>query len=153
MSASAGAEGSDPNLTPLLDLVLQLIMFFMITVNFVRVDQFADEIKLPVAQNATPLDNTAEEFLFLNLNPKGDLVGTLSNYALDTPGKMKVFLTRELVEMKRASRDKGNKGVPKIVIVLRADMNCRYRDVWSVLDSCKQAGFVHWQLRVMTKPG
>lgn len=152
MSASAGSEGTDPNLTPLLDLVLQLIMFFMITVNFVRVDQFSDEIKLPVAQNATPLDNTAEEFLFLNLNQKGTLVGTLSNFALDTPGKLKVFLSREKVELERASRDKGNKGQPKIVIVLRADMECRYEDVWSVLDSCKQAGFVHWQLRVMTKP-
>ena len=39
MSASVD-ETLDVNLTPLLDLVLQLIMFFMITVNFVRVDQF-----------------------------------------------------------------------------------------------------------------
>jgi len=152
MSASAGAEGTDPNLTPLLDVVLQLIMFFMITVNFVRVDQFSDEIVLPVAQNATPLDNTAEEFLFLNLNKEGKLVGTLSNFPLDTPGKMKVFLSREKVELERTARDKGNKGPIKIVIVLRADQNTRYSEVWKVLDSCKQAGFVHWQLRVMTRP-
>src|SRR5436190_23490795 len=102
MSASMeSSDAADPNLVPLLDVVLQLIMFFMITVNFVRVDQFSDEIILPVAQNATPLDNTAEEFLFLNLNLKGDLVGTLSNFALDTPGKMKVFLSREKVELER----------------------------------------------------
>ncbi len=30
---------AEPNLIPLLDLVFQLIMFFMITVNFVRVEQ------------------------------------------------------------------------------------------------------------------
>ena len=54
MSASVGSEGADPNLTPLLDLVLQLIMFFMITVNFVRTDQFDDAIKLPVATSAMP---------------------------------------------------------------------------------------------------
>ena len=36
MSASAEGNETDPNLTPLLDVVLQLIMFFMITVNFVR---------------------------------------------------------------------------------------------------------------------
>ncbi len=45
MTMSANLETSDaadPNLVPLLDVVLQLIMFFMITVNFVRVDQFDD---------------------------------------------------------------------------------------------------------------
>src|SRR5437660_1202894 len=67
MSASVDSEGIDVNLTPLLDLVLQLIMFFLITVNFVRVDQFDDAISLPVASQAVPLDNTAEDWVFLNL--------------------------------------------------------------------------------------
>ena len=35
MSAAVGDDQVDVNLTPLLDLVLQLIMFFIITVNFV----------------------------------------------------------------------------------------------------------------------
>jgi len=34
MSASAEGSETDPNLTPLLDVVLQLIMFFLLTVNF-----------------------------------------------------------------------------------------------------------------------
>src|ERR1700693_2171357 len=95
MSASVGGEGPDPNLTPLLDLVLQLIMFFMITVNFVRVDQFDDSISLPLASNAIPLDNTAEDWIFLNLDSGGRLVGTLSTLSLDTPEKLKVHLMRE----------------------------------------------------------
>src|SRR5215471_7066258 len=95
MSGSVDSEGADPNLTPLLDLVLQLIMFFMITVNFIRVDQFDDSVKLPVAQNAAPLDNTAEEYIFLNLDSKGTLVGALANFSLDTPGKLFAHLTRE----------------------------------------------------------
>ena len=68
MSASVGDEGLDVNLTPLLDLVLQLIMFFMITINFVRVDQFDDQISLPLATQAVPMDKTAEEWIFLNLD-------------------------------------------------------------------------------------
>src|SRR5437773_1333609 len=102
MSASVGSEGADPNLTPLLDLVLQLIMFFMITVNFVRVDQFDDQIKLPVATSATPLDASAEDLIFLNLNAKGELVGTLNNFALDTPQKLKVYLIGEKENRERA---------------------------------------------------
>jgi hypothetical protein len=27
----------------------------------------------------------------------------------------------------------------------------RYSRMWEVLDSCKRAGFIHWQLRVMTR--
>jgi biopolymer transport protein ExbD len=148
MAASSG-DGCDPNLTPLLDLVLQLVMFFMITVNFIRVDQFDESIRLPVATNATPLDNTAEEFIFLNLNPKGELVGALVNTQLDTPGKLGAYLTQERKDRERVAERKGNK-TPKVVVVLRADKDVRYERVWEVLDLCKRSGFIHWQMRVMT---
>src|SRR6266436_4402992 len=150
MSGNVGGDACDVNLTPLLDLVLQLIMFFMITVNFVRVDQFDDAIKLPVASNSTPLDNKAEEYIFLNLNRGGELVGSLANLTLDTPGKLKVHLSREKESLELAAKGRGNKG-PKVVVVLRADQNVRYSKVWEVLDTCRQAGFIHWQLRVMTR--
>ena len=44
-------EKCEPNLTPLLDLVLQLVMFFMLCANFV-VEQTSDKIKLPEAEAA-----------------------------------------------------------------------------------------------------
>jgi biopolymer transport protein ExbD len=150
MSASVDSEGLDVNLTPLLDLVLQLIMFFMITVNFVRVDQFDDSIKLPVAHEAMPLDNSAEDWIFLNLNGSGQLVGTLSTFVLDTPQKLKVHLMREKESLERAAKLRGKTGEIKIIVILRADKNCKYTDVWSCLHSCQMAGFKYWQLRVMT---
>jgi biopolymer transport protein ExbD len=150
MAASQGSEGADPNLTPLLDLVLQLIMFFMITVNFVRVDQFDDAIKLPVATSATTMDASAEDWVFLNLDSTGKLVGTLNAFVLDTPQKIKVHLMQEKANLERAAKARGKIGEPKIYIILRADKNCEYGEVWKVLDSCQQAGFKYWQLRAMT---
>ena len=147
MSASADADGADPNLTPLLDLVLQIIMFFMITVNFIRVDQFDQGVKLPVAQHAVPLDATAEKYIFLNLDGMGNLVGSLGQLDLSTPGKLQEYLIRSKAS---AERDGGKAG-PKVVVVLRADAEVRYDKVWEVLDSCKRAGFAHWQLRVKTR--
>jgi biopolymer transport protein ExbD len=144
------SEGLDVNLTPLLDLVLQLIMFFMITVNFVRVDQFDDSIKLPVASQAIPLDNSAEDWVFLNMNGNGQLVGALSTFVLDTREKLKVHLMREKESLERAAKARGKTGEIKIIVILRADKNCKYTDVWSCLHSCQRAGFKHWQLRVMT---
>jgi biopolymer transport protein ExbD len=152
MSASVGSEGADPNLTPLLDLVLQLIMFFMITVNFVRVDQFDDSITLPVANSAVPMDKTdkgAEDWVFLNLAADGKLVSTLSTCELNTPEKIKVHLIRERENLERAARARGKTGEIRIVIILRADKACKYGDVWKVLDSCQRAGFKYWHLRAM----
>ena len=152
MSASVDSEGCDVNLTPLLDLVLQLIMFFMITINFVRVDQFDDAIQLPLAANAVALDNTADDYIFLNLDGSGKLVGALVNLVLDTPEKLKVHLMREKESLERANKARGKPEDGKVIIILRADKNAKYGDVWTVLNSCQRAGFKHWQLRVMTKP-
>ena len=57
MSHGGGAEGgmADPNLTPLLDVVLQLLMFFMMCVNFVT-EQVNEDISLPVSQAVKPMD-------------------------------------------------------------------------------------------------
>ena len=156
MAASMeSSDAADPNLVPLLDVVLQLIMFFMITVNFVRVDQFDDSISLPVAQAAVPLDKTAEDWIFLNLDTSGKLVGNLSSFPLDTPGKLVAHLKRENVDLQRVWQQKNPGRNPdrdfKVVVVVRADKNCRYSQVWDVLDSCQRAGYRRWQLRVMTR--
>src|ERR1700676_1311115 len=55
MSHGASDDEVDPNLTPLLDLVLQLLMFFIINVNFVT-EQVNPDIKLPTSESARPID-------------------------------------------------------------------------------------------------
>ncbi len=147
MSASVGSEGTDPNLTPLLDLVLQLIMFFMITVNFVRVDQFDDSIHLPVSTAAVALEPGADDWVFLNLGADGLLKGVLGNMVLDTPEKIKAHLIGEKQILERSAKARGKVGEIKIIVILRADKNCKYGDVWKVLDACQRAGFRYWQLR------
>src|SRR5271166_1888242 len=146
-----GSEGSrcEPNLTPLLDVVLQLIMFFLITVNFIRVDQLNEAIKLPVAQAAVPLDRTAEDWVFLNLDKYGHLAG-IGTKDLDTPEKLKAHLMRERDALERANREKGKTGETKVVVVLRGDKDARYKDIYEVLQSCSKAGYRLLQLRVMT---
>src|SRR6516165_3668928 len=55
----------EPNLTPLLDVVLQLLMFFMMCVNFVT-EQVNKDIKLPVSESAKAVDKADADALFLN---------------------------------------------------------------------------------------
>jgi biopolymer transport protein ExbD len=155
VAASVDSEGLEINLTPLLDLVLQLIMFFIITVNFVRADQFDESIQLPVVldKEAKPPDNTADKWVFLNLNYEGKLIGVAENYVLDTPGKLKAYLERTRLNYEAEAREKGTTGEIRIVVLLRADKRCKYEDVFTCIYSCQQAGFKHWQLRVMMQKG
>ena len=65
---SRGADSdeiAEPDLTPLLDLVLQLLMFFIINVNFVS-DQVNPDVKLPRSESARPMDKPGEADIFLN---------------------------------------------------------------------------------------
>src|SRR5437588_744027 len=70
MRHSPAAEGSaaEPNLTPLLDVVLQLLMFFMMCVNFVT-EQVKEDVKLPESLSARPMDRGETDALFVNLKP------------------------------------------------------------------------------------
>src|SRR6186713_1828194 len=70
MSHSASAE---PNLTPILDMVFQLITFFMLVVNFKSAEMDLD-LKLPVVGSARPIDTQGQEdLLVLNVNALGQL--------------------------------------------------------------------------------
>lgn len=68
MSHGASGDACNPNMTPLLDVVLQLLMFFMMCVNFVS-EQVNGEIKLPNSQSAVPMAKSETEVLFVNLKP------------------------------------------------------------------------------------
>ena len=124
---SAAAE---PNLMPLLDVVLQLILFFMITINFVNTDHINAEIKLPEAQSAVPLDQTAENWIFMNVNKEGKLAGTLSH--LKTRQKILEHLKNEKKQYDDIAILAGKKEA-KVVVVVRAHKEAKYRDRKSVV--------------------
>jgi biopolymer transport protein ExbD len=142
-------DDGDPNLVPLLDLVFQLIMFFMITVNFVRVDQINEDVSLPVAQAAVPMEQSAEEFIFLNIDRNGKLVGSMED--LNGGRKLEAFLKSKMDELKRQARFKGETGDPKVVLVLRADKDARYKQIWDLVELGKMAGIKRYQFRALKK--
>src|SRR5262245_65731495 len=78
MSHGAGPGGqcqqsAEPNLTPLLDLVLQLVMFFMLVATFVMED-LSDKTKLRVASQAKPLTSRDTNITYLNVDRTGRVI-------------------------------------------------------------------------------
>src|SRR5438552_19092139 len=98
--SQTSSDKCEPNLVPMLDMVLQLVMFFMVCANFVM-EQVNDTIKLPEAIAAEPIRARDPDTIFLNVNKKGVVLLTPlqveSNSrrpTLDNPEQVKNFMKR-----------------------------------------------------------
>jgi biopolymer transport protein ExbD len=143
---------AEPNLVPLLDLVFQLIMFFMICVNFVS-SQVNEEIKLPVAQSARAMDKGEFEVLVLNMDAAGKIQVVGQPVPLSTLGEKKYFLRQAYADAQRTAHEKDKKAPVTTTIIVRADKNANYLDVYELLTLCKEIGFRKLQLRAYSKTG
>ena len=77
MAAQLSSEfKAEPNLTPLLDVVFQLITFFMLVINFSS-ENYDQRVRLPVAESARPVEDesrVSEDRLVLNVDKEGHLL-------------------------------------------------------------------------------
>ena len=135
------------NLTPLLDLVLQLIMFFMLTVNFVRVDQVNDRVELPVVQSAMPLKSSGENLVYINIDRDGERLA--GGVKLPTAALLRAYVNKRKEEIERVARYQKVAAPTDIVVVIRAHKDASWGDVYDTLDECSRAGYRAWQLRVI----
>jgi biopolymer transport protein ExbD len=147
-------EKCEPNFVPLLDLVLQLIMFFMLCTNFVM-DQTSDKVKLPEAISAKALDKTQDEVIYLNINEKGQLLlppteiregdsGTLDN-AIQVEGYMK---RRAEIEMAMTKSKK-----PEATVILRIHKETPFGLSYPIIKACRVAGYTKVELRAIRYSG
>lgn len=156
---SHGGGGGDdikaePNLVPLLDLVMQLLMFFIVNINFVT-QQINGEVNLPVSQSARPLDKSDSDVLFLNLNHNGYLEVVGNPMPLKTQPEIKQYLKQSYDDAKRVAKERpGGDGKVKTTVIIRADQAAPYKTIFQVLKDCKIAGgtegFTKLQLRAKT---
>ena len=74
MSGSVSTEANaEPNLTPMLDMVFQLITFFMLVINF-KAASMDLSLKLPVVGSAKMVDTKGTvDLLVLNIDAEGRL--------------------------------------------------------------------------------
>src|SRR5215472_4912871 len=78
MSAMSVVHGSgdssvEPDLTAMLDLVMQLLMYFIMCANFIDQENTA-EVLLPVAQMAKPISRDDADVLFVNVDQDGKVL-------------------------------------------------------------------------------
>jgi len=152
MSAPVGIEQkAEPNLTPLLDLVLQLVMFFMLLANFAA-DKYNPTIKLPIAIEAKSLDKSVTAYVILNINVQGKVLLGSSEEAnvLEGPVQVRQYMKNAYdLDKARTKPADWEKGKGRSVIILRAHKDCTYKMVHDVMQACRDAGYSDIQLRAL----
>lgn len=147
MSAMVNTTKADPNLTPMLDMVFQLITFFMLVINF-RAATVDPNIKLPRIGSAKPVAESADSSVLV-LNIAAD--GKLNVYG--QPQTAETFLQQEAqTELAKARKQqhtlKLGDELPTTVVV-RADKETEFTKVNHILMACQQVGFRKISLKVL----
>ena len=149
MSGSMSSEASaEPNLTPMLDLVFQLITFFMLVTNF-KAASLDLNLKLPVVGSARPLETEGEDLLILNI----DSVGSLNVYGV-TQNVERYIKAEAKVSRSTAKRlnpnFKAEDDLPTTIVV-RADKQTPFNLLNVVIKTCQDNGFRKFALKAMNK--
>jgi biopolymer transport protein ExbD len=145
----------NPNLTPLLDVVLQLITFFMMLVHFgTRLEGATKAVQLPVASATLPGSDLTFDRLGVVINAQGRLL--VGGRALDEAAA--AVWWADQAKMRRAglealrSRTSADDVLPTVVI-LRADRAASYGAVRRALAEAQDKGFAHFSLVVLRSSG
>jgi len=141
-------EKCEPNLTPMLDMVLQLVMFFMLCANFVM-DQVNESIKLPEAIAARGLDIKDERLLFLNVDLNGKVLlsklDAEDSLSLDNKIQVASYMKRR---MQRDVAASPNPKAPVLsTIIIRGDHRARFEKINDVVEGIRSAGYKQVRIR------
>jgi biopolymer transport protein ExbD len=141
------SELAEPNLVPLLDLVLQLVMFFMMCAQFAVMEQTDKSIQLPLAQQAKPIPDSGPDVVFLGVNDRGQVIVVGRPRPLVNDDEVTVFLKQDVyMSAKRAADAKGEKDI-NTMVVIRADKNADFEPIYRIMRRCQEAGLNKIQLR------
>ncbi len=134
--AIPAGDRCEPNLVPILDMVFQLITFFMLVVNF-KASEVDLDLHLPVIGSAAPVEEDPSHRDLLVLNIRAD--GQVAVRGQVQPS-LEAFLKLESSYL--ASRHGLQAGsVLPITVVIRADRETRIQKLLEVVDACRANGF------------
>jgi biopolymer transport protein ExbD len=149
MSEMESSDGK-PNLTPILDMVFQLITFFMLVINF-KAASLDRNLRLPVVGSARAVESFGKvDILILNISKDGRLM--IYGFEKD----VEAYIATEAAAARLAARrqnaefDPATSDLPTRVVI-RADRQTPFTMVNKVLRACQDHGFRDFALKAMNK--
>jgi biopolymer transport protein ExbD len=149
MSQLASENRAEPNLTPILDMVFQLITFFMLVINF-KSAQLDLNLRLPVVGSARPVESSTTDLLVLNIDKEGTLK-VYNKPVQDMPTYIANEAQASLLAARRVD-PKFERGNPlPTTVVIRADRETPFNLLNGVISCCKQNGFLNFSFKVLNR--
>ncbi len=130
------AEG---DLTPMIDMVFQLIAFFMVLINFAQTES-NDRVKLPSSQLVKPPEVPLEFPIILHVAQDGEIILGGDDYTAET---LRVGLQKEIAVIKAEG-----KTVEDANVVIRAHKDTAAGDVQEVIRVAQEQKLENFALRV-----
>lgn len=121
--ASHTSESVSIDLTPIIDMVFLLLIFFLVATTFQQTEREM-QIALPYASSAGPISAALREII-VNVDLEGRIV---VNGALLTAEELQALITRAIADN------------PEQKVTVRGDRGTAYGNVVQVLDICKNSG-------------
>jgi biopolymer transport protein ExbD len=137
---------ADPDLTAMLDMVMQLLMYFIMCVNF-SAQEYSEDIHLPQAQSARPMGKGEGDLLRLDLLADGK-VRPVGKSEMES-SELREWLQKKHLDALSHSKD----GKNHTTILLRADREASYEAVYKVMHLCKEEHFNLFKLHAKKAPG
>jgi len=134
---SSGIHEGD--MTPMIDMVFQLIAFFMVLVNFTEADQ-NQRIHLPSSELAKPPDAPLDSPITIHVTDNGTAI--MGPDEVPIPG-----LTRLLTVEFQVLARKGMGRAQEATIVIRGDGATKFGLIQEVIQVCQDVGFEKFALR------
>lgn len=127
----------DVNLTSLIDVVLLLLIFFMVSTTFVKQSEIT--IRLPEAENALRAEQVPQR-IDIMITEKGTFL----------------INGRELINSRpetiRNGLEKVSGGDTTLPLTISADANARHQDVVTAMDVAGRLGFVQISIATVNDP-
>jgi biopolymer transport protein ExbD len=140
---------ADPNLTPMLDMVFQLITFFMLVMTF-KSAEIDFNLSLPVVGSARPVSSEGRTgLLVLNIDRAGNLRTTQPIHDIDAFVHIQSQATLAANRMTPADLEAG--GELPTTVVIRADRAASFGKLNRVIKACQQSGFRKFALKAVEK--
>ncbi len=140
---------AEPNLTPILDMVFQLITFFMLVITF-KSAEIDLSLKLPVVGSARPVETHGQRgLLVLNVDSHGNL-NVYGRAVTDVDS----YIATEALAARMAARLKPSdteaaQDLPTTVVI-RADRATPFKLLNRVIKACQENGFRRFALKAIT---
>ena len=127
-------------MTPMIDIVFQLLAFFMFTINFSVTEQ-DQRVTLPASELAKPPDAPYDHPLTIHLTEQGQYI--YAGEALPGLDQLRSALLREKQIIERYAVEK----LEDVTIVIRADEDAQTGLVQEIIQLCQELQFQRFALR------